>query len=348
KDGSWRRISWTMTAEQGLIYVIGRDVTAEKAAADKLLESERQFRLLVEALTDYSIIMLDRDGYISKWNSGAQRIKGYTADEIIGKHFSIFYTPEDRAAGIAERAIDAARTEGRYESENWRVRKGGERFRASVVMDAIRGHDGEIVGFAKITRDITERHEAQLALQRAQEQLAQSQKIEALGQLTGGIAHDFNNMLMVVSGHAQSLKTGLKNPRDVRAIEAIELAARRGERLTRQLLAFSRRQALNPSVIRLDERLDAFRDVLESSARGNIGLNIDIASDVWPVSVDVPELELALVNIVVNARDAMPEGGTVDFSAENMRLIGNETAEELAGDFIALKISDSGTGIPHE
>src|SRR6185437_13331422 len=117
KDGSWRRISWTMTAEQGLIYVIGRDVTAEKAAADKLLESERQFRLLVEALTDYSIIMLDRDGYISKWNSGAQRIKGYTADEIIGKHFSIFYTPEDRAAGIAERALDAARTEGRYESE---------------------------------------------------------------------------------------------------------------------------------------------------------------------------------------------------------------------------------------
>ena len=348
KDGSWRRISWTMTAEQGLIYVIGRDVTAEKAAADKLLESERQFRLLVEALTDYSIIMLDRDGYISKWNSGAQRIKGYTADEIIGKHFSIFYTPEDRAAGIAERALDAARTEGRYESENWRMRKGGERFRASVVMDAIRGHDGQIVGFAKITRDITERHEAQLALQRAQEQLAQSQKIEALGQLTGGIAHDFNNMLMVVSGHAQSLKTRIRTPRDVRAIEAIELAARRGERLTRQLLAFSRRQALNPSVIRLDERLDAFRDVLESSARGNIALNIDIASDVWPVSVDVPELELALVNVVVNARDAMPDGGSIDFSADNMRLIGTETAEELTGDFIALKISDSGTGIPHE
>jgi PAS domain S-box-containing protein len=348
KDGTWRRISWTMTAEQGLIYVIGRDVTAEKAAAEKLLESERQFRLLVEGLTDYAIFMLDRNGYVSNWNPSAQRIKGYTADEIIGKHFSIFYTQEDRASGVPTQAIAAVRKEGRYEVENWRVRKNGERFRASVVMDAIRGHDGQIVGFAKITRDITERHEAQLALQRAQEQLAQSQKIEALGQLTGGIAHDFNNMLMVVSGHAQSLKTRLKNSRDVRAIEAIELAARRGERLTRQLLAFSRRQALNPSVIRLDERLDAFRDVLESSARGNIGLAIDVASDVWPVSVDVPELELALVNIVVNARDAMPDGGSIEIGAENVRLFGGETAEELTGDFVALKVSDSGSGIPHE
>ncbi len=348
KDGSWRRISWTMTAEQGLIYVIGRDVTAEKAAADKLLESERQFRLLVEGLTDYAIVMLDRDGYVSNWNPGAQRIKGYTADEIIGQHFSIFYTPDDRAAGVPEKALDAVRTEGRFEAESWRVRKNGERFRASVVMDTIRGHDGEIVGFAKITRDITERHEAQLALQRAQEQLAQSQKIEALGQLTGGIAHDFNNMLMVVSGHAQSLKTRLKNSRDVRAIEAIELAARRGERLTRQLLAFSRRQALNPSVIRLDERLDAFRDVLESSARGNIELHIDVASEVWAVAVDVPELELALVNIVVNARDAMPEGGAIEIGAENVRLIGSETAEELMGDFVALTVTDSGTGIPTE
>jgi len=348
KDGSWRRISWTMTAEQGLIYVIGRDVTAEKAADEKLLESERQFRLLVEALTDYAIIRLDRDGYVSNWNPGAQRIKGYAADEIIGKHFSIFYADEDRAAGEPEQALAQARKEGRHEAESWRVRKNGERFRASVVMDAIRGHDGEIVGFAKITRDITERHEAQLALQRAQEQLAQSQKIEALGQLTGGIAHDFNNMLMVVSGHAQSLKTRLKTPRDVRAIEAIELAARRGERLTRQLLAFSRRQALNPSVIRLDERLDAFRDVLESSARGNIALAIDVASDAWPVSVDVPELELALVNIVVNARDAMPDGGSIEIGAENVQLMGNETVEELTGDFVALKVSDSGSGIPHE
>ncbi|HEY3919606.1 MAG TPA: PAS domain S-box protein [Stellaceae bacterium] len=345
KDGSWRRISWTMTAEQGLIYVIGRDVTAEKAIAEKLLETERQFRHLVQAVTDYAIFRLDPEGYVTNWNAGAQRIKGYTADEIIGQHFSVFYTPEDRAAGVPERVLAAARAEGRFEVESVRVRKNGERFFANVGIDAIRDGQGEIIGFAKVTRDITERHQAQLALQRAQEKLAQSQKIEALGQLTGGIAHDFNNMLMVVTGHAQALKMRLKNPRDVRAIEAMELAAQRGERLTRQLLTFSRRQTLNPAVIRLDDRLDAFRDVLESSARGNIGIAIDIPHDTWPVVVDVPELELALVNLVVNARDAMPEGGSIEITAENLRLLGEETAEQLAGDFVALKVADNGEGI---
>jgi PAS domain S-box-containing protein len=348
KDGSWRHISWTMTAEQGLIYVIGRDVTADKAAAEKLFESERQLRMLVEGLTDHAIVMLDRNGYVTNWNSGAQRIMGYTADEIVGQHLSIFHTQEDRAAGVPEQALDTVRSEGRYEAEAWRVRKNGERFRANVVMDAIRNESGEILGLAKITRDTTERYEAQLALQRAQEQLAQAQKIEALGQLTGGIAHDFNNMLMVVSGHAQSLRTRLDSSRDVRAIEAIELAARRGERLTRQLLAFSRRQALNPTVTRLDERLDAFRDVLESSARGNIALAIGVAPNIWPVAVDVPELELALVNLIVNARDAMPDGGKIEVSADNLRLQGSETAEELQGDFVALKVADSGAGIPPE
>jgi PAS domain S-box-containing protein len=348
KDGSWRWISWTMTAEQGLIYVVGRDVTAEKTAGEKLLESERQLRLLIEGVTDYAIFMLDAEGYVSNWNPGAQRIKGYTADEIIGKHFSIFYTPEDRANSLPLQVLGIARKEGRYEAEAWRMRKNGERFRASVVIDAIRDADGAIVGFAKITRDITERHQAQLQLQRAQEQLAQSQKIEALGQLTGGIAHDFNNMLMVVSGHAQTLKTRLGDPRDQRALEAMELAARRGERLTRQLLAFSRRSTLNPSVVRLSERIAAFRDVLASSARGNIELLINIPSSIWPVSIDFPELELGLVNLVVNARDAMPDGGTIEITAANMTLTGEETAERIEGEFVALKIADSGCGIPSD
>ena len=345
KDGSWRRISWTMTAAQGLIYTIGRDVTAEKAAADKLLESERQFRLLVEGVTDHALIMLDPKGFIASWNIGAERISGYRQNEIVGRHFSCLYPEADRDAGLPEHALAIATRTGSYRAEGLRRRGDGTLFLASVSIDALRDERGALTGFAKITRDITERHEAQLALQRAQEQLAQSQKIEALGQLTGGIAHDFNNMLMVVSGHAQSLKGRLKDARDRRAIEAVELAARRGERLTRQLLAFSRSQALNPTVIRLAERLEAFRDVLTSSARGDIALAIDLAEDSWPVAVDVPELELALVNIVVNARDAMPDGGRITITSENLALRGDETAEHLEGDFLALKIADTGGGI---
>lgn len=346
KDGSWRRISWTMTAEQGLIYVIGRDVTAEREASEKLLESERQFRLLVEGVSDHALIMLDPEGVIASWNVGAERICGYKQSEILGKHFSILYPEAERASGMPDHALAAAVRNGSFQVEGRRQRKDGTLFLASVSINALHDRHGTITGFAKITRDITERHQAQLALERAQEQLAQSQKIEALGQLTGGIAHDFNNMLMVVSGHAQSLKARLADVRDQRALEAIELAARRGERLTRQLLSFSRRQSLNPTVARLHERLDAFRDVLQTSARGDIPLAAEVSPDIWPVSVDLPELELALVNLVVNARDAVPEGGSIKISAENVHLTGEETAEHLVGDFVALKVIDNGNGIP--
>jgi PAS domain S-box-containing protein len=345
KDGSWRWIAWTLSAEGGLIYLIGRHVTAEKLAAEALRESERQFRMLVAGVTDHALFRLDPHGVVSNWNAGAQRIMGYAGHEIVGQHLSRFYTLADRAAGIPERACETAAQSGTCAAEGWRVRKDGSLFFASVVIDAIRDEDGKLIGFAKITRDITERREAEAKLQRAQEQLAQSQKMEALGQLTGGIAHDFNNMLMVVSGNAQILKHRLRDQRNLRAIEAIELAAARGEILTRQLLAFSRRQALNPTVISLRQRLTAFRDLLTSSARGDIKLVIDIARNVWPVAVDVHELELALVNLVVNSRDAMPDGGTITIAAKNVQLRPEDTPEHLRGEFVALVVTDTGCGI---
>ncbi len=348
KDGSYHWLSWTLTAAQGVIYANGRNITAEREAAEKLRDSERQFRLLVAGVTDYSMFMLDTKGIITSWNAGAQRIKGYDAHEIIGESFSRFYTVDDRAAGLPEKALKAAVTKGTYEAEGWRVRKDGSLFWASVVIDSIYDEQGALIGFAKITRDATERREAQETLQRAQLQLSQSQKMEALGQLTGGIAHDFNNMLMVVSGHAQSLKRRLDAPRDIRAIEAIELASNRGERLTRQLLAFSRRQSLTPTVVRLDQRLHAIRDVLSSSARGNIKINVDISAETWAIAIDVPEFELALVNVVVNARDAMPDGGTITITAENKYLDFTDTSDGLEGDFVALHVADTGTGITPE
>ncbi len=348
KDGSWRWISWTMTAEDGLIYLSGRHITPEKEALEALRNSERQFRLLVAGVTDYALFMLDPDGLITSWNSGAQRIHGYTEAEILGQNFALIYTEEERALGLPQRALAMATRTGTSEAEGWRVRKDGSLFWANAVVDALRDETGTLIGFAKITRDITEWREAQLALRRTQEQLAQSQKMEALGQLTGGVAHDFNNILMVISGRAQSLKQRLTQPRDIRALEAIELASARGERLTRQLLAFSRRQSLNPRLVKLDRRIDTFRDFLLSSARGNIKLEIGISPDVWPVDVDPAELELALVNIVVNARDAMPDGGTIAITAENCELRASDTTDGLKGDFVALKVSDTGVGMAGE
>jgi len=311
-----------------------------------LRESERQFRLLVEGVTDYALYMLDPNGIVTSWNAGAARIKGYTAEEIIGQHFSRFYTERDRAAGVPTRALEVAAREGRFEAEGWRLRKDGTMFWANVVIDAIKDEQGKLVGFAKVTRDITERRNAQLALQEAQTQRAHAQKMDALGQLTGGVAHDFNNLLMVVSGHIRTLKKAVANDaKAARAAEAIELAAQRGETLTRQLLTFARRQTVNPMLIEVSERVEAFRPVLTSSAGSSAKLVTTIGPEVWPVKVDPSELELSLVNLVLNARDAMPNGGVIALTAENVTLAHGDTETEIEGDFVALRVTDTGAGI---
>src|SRR6266704_3919105 len=231
---------------------ITRDITERNEAAEALKESERHFRLLVRGVTDYALYMLDPNGIVTNWNVGGQRIKGYSPEEIIGQHFSRFYTPADQAAGRPARALRLALEHGRYEEEGWRVRKDGTFFWASVMIDPIRDDDNRLLGFAKITRDISERHEAQLNLERIQRQLAESQKLDALGQLTGGVAHDFNNLLMVITGHIHMLKKIAGNDaKSLRAVQAIETATQRGASLTRQLLTFARRQRVNPQTIDL-------------------------------------------------------------------------------------------------
>ena len=345
RDGSWRWIAWTLTADAGLIYVAGRHITMEKEAAERLRASEQQLRLLMAGVADYALIMLDPDGKVTSWNAGAERIKGYTEQEIIGRHFSQFYTEDDRAGGLPDRALSIAAATGKFEAEAQRVRKDGSQFFANVVMYAIRDNTGGLIGFAKITRDITERHNAQETLELAQAQLAQAQKMEALGQLTGGVAHDFNNLLMIVTGHAQTLLRRLSDPKNVRALEAIQSAAARGETLTRQLLMFSRRQSLNPRTVSPAQTIAAFEEMLASSARGNIDLQIAVPPATWPLSIDISEFELALVNLVVNARDAMPDGGHVIVSAANVTLGGDETPEKLRGEFVAITVADTGAGI---
>jgi PAS domain S-box-containing protein len=324
------------------------DVTERKRTEQALRESEQNYQLLLKGARDYAIYMLDTDGRVRTWNEGAERTNGYAADEIVGRHFRVFLPEEARESDMADQALITAARDGQFEAETWLVRKDGTRFYANIVMDAIRNEAGDLLGFAKLVRDITAQHEAQLALELGREQLAQAQKMEALGQLTGGIAHDFNNLLMIISGYAQILQGRLKETKDKQAVEAIRAATGRGEKLTRQLLAFSRRQQLMPVVVDLRQRIDAVRDMLAPSLRGNIELVCDIEDKIWPVEVDLGELELALVNIAVNARDAMPEGGTITLSARNMVLKPGSAVGPLEGDFVALAIIDTGCGMPPE
>jgi PAS domain S-box-containing protein len=284
--------------------------------------------------------MLDPDGVVTSWNIGGQRIKGYAPDEIIGQHFSRFYTEVDRANGKPLRALLIAREQGRYEEEGWRVRKDGTFFWASVIIDPIY-EDGTLVGFAKITRDITERREAQLKLEQMHQQLAESQKLDALGQLTGGVAHDFNNLLMIISGSLYTLRKAVgDDPKSQRALSAIEGATKRGASLTSQLLTFARRQSVNPQAVDVAERIDAVREVLDAAVGSAVTLQFDVEPGVWPVMVDVAEFETALVNLVINARDAMTGGGVIIISAHN-----DKRGGEVGAGHVAISVQDSGTGI---
>jgi PAS domain S-box-containing protein len=316
---------------------ITRDVTEKREADRALFAAEQRFRMLVQGVKDYAIYMLDLEGRVTNWNAGAQEIKGYQAAEIVGEHFSRFYTEEDRIRGEPGLALETALREGRYEREAERIRKDGSRFWAHVVIDPIRDENGTLIGFAKITRDITDRRRAQEELEQARAAIFQSQKMQALGELTGGIAHDFNNLMTVIRGSAELLqKEELAPEKRRRYVHAITETADKATALTAKLLAFGRRQSLKPEVLDLGSRLDAFGEVLSRTLGSHIKVRLDLAVDLSPIEADAAELETALLNAAFNARDAMPDGGTLTISARNV-------VEEKA---VRIALIDNGQGIP--
>jgi len=326
---------------------ITRDMTEQRAAQQALLEAERRFRILVQGVTDYAIYMLDPEGRVTNWNAGAQRIKGYAPEEIIGQHFSQFYTPEDFDAGVPKRALETARKTGRYEAEGWRVRKDGTHFWASVVIDAIKDDNGELIGFAKITRDMTEKRETQLRLEESREQLYRSQKMEALGQLTGGLAHDFNNLLTAIMGASELALRSLDDPEKLkRMLDGVRGSAQRGASLTKQLLAFARAQQLEIKQIDLQPFFAEVATLVRPSIRSNIELVIETSDQLWPVDADAGALELAILNLAFNARDAMKDGGSLKISAHNVVLDGKP--DGLKGEHVVITVADTGTGMTSE
>ncbi|MDQ0136443.1 PAS domain S-box-containing protein [Neorhizobium galegae] len=354
KDGSrfWAHVIidpiWGRSGELLGFAKVTRDLTERKKAETELRLSEQKFQLLVQGVTDYALYMLDPDGRVSNWNPGATRIKGYTADEIVGRHFSQFYTPEDRERGEPARSLETARRDGRFEREGWRQRKDGTRFWAHVIIDAIRNEEGTLLGFAKITRDITEKVEAQKALTQAREELFQSQKMEAIGQLTGGIAHDFNNLLMAVLGSLEILKKRLPDdPALTPLLDNAIQGAERGAALTQRMLAFSRRQELNMQAIDVPVLVGGMMDFIQRSLSASASVETRFAENLPHITSDPVQLETALLNLVVNARDAMAGGGTIVISAEEY--LADENTERLKpGCYVRLSVADSGEGMDEE
>lgn len=329
---------------------ITRDRTEQHETELALRRSEQQFRLLVNGVTDYALYMLDAEGNVTSWNSGAERIKGYHPEEIIGRRFDCFYCDEDRQAGVPRASLDTALAEGRYEEERLQMRKDGSRFWANIVIDPVFDDTGKLLGYAKITRDITDKRRAQEELERARDELIQSQKMESLGQLTGGVAHDFNNLLTVILGGLQLLERQL--PKDNEKIQTIWRnaleATRRGAQLTQRMLAFARKQRLFPQPIQLPALLQDMSELLVSSLGPTISLETRFPLQLDCVMSDQNQLELAIINLATNARDAMPGGGRITFSGRNAQVGPQQSGKLAPGEYVCLAVTDSGQGMDED
>ena len=325
---------------------ITRDLSERRVAADELRQSEAQFRTLVQGVTDYAIYLLDTTGHVSSWNSGAERIKGYTANEIVGEHFSLFYTDEDRATGEPQKNLRRAEDAGRTEQEGWRVRKDGTRFWAHVLIDRILDDDGRLVGFAKVTRDVSDQRKVAQELEQARHALFQSQKLEAIGQLTGGVAHDFNNLLMAIVASLELLE--MRIPDDAKAqrlLENARAAAFRGSALTQRMLAFARRQELKPAAVDLVALVRNMSDLLKRSLGSQVPIEVKFPLTLLPVLVDPHQFELALLNLAVNARDAMPDGGMVTIAAFPVVVAVGDDSKLPVGPYVRISVADQGHGM---
>ena len=347
------RLSWLISACILFLYFLSQ--FAQQRGL--LRTSEQHFQLLVQGVKDYAIYMLDTDGRVSSWNIGAQNIKGYQPEEIVGQHFSRFYTLADRQSEAPARALQQAEQEGKYEGEGWRVRKSGSRFWASVVIEPLHDDSGRLIGFAKVTRDITERRRAQEMLEQARDRLFQSQKMEAVSQLTGGVAHDFNNLLMIIMGnldiatrHIASLSGGIADQL-TRLIGNAKTGAERAAMLTQRLLAFSRQQPLSPKALEVNKFISGAVDFLQQSLGETLHIEAVGGGGLWQVEADPHQLETSLLNLAVNARDAMPEGGKLTIETSNAFLdeeYCRSNPEVAPGQYVLISVSDTGVGMSPE
>lgn len=302
-----------------------------------------RYEQLVQSVVDYAIYMLDPAGTVVSWNAGAERIKGYRADEIIGQHFSVFFTPRDCVEGRPGQLLRQALEQGVAQDEGWRVRKDGTQFWALAALDVIRDEQGQIVGLAKVTRDITDRRESALQLDAMRAQLFQAQKLEALGQLTGGLAHDFNNLLTIILSSARLAANSQDPERVRRLLEHILDAGQRGTQLTQRLLSFARHQQLNVTRIAPAELIDSTRGLLEHALPSEIVLEQHLQPDVPMIQADAGQLQMVLLNLLFNARDAIEGEGSIRLEVNAVELSGE--VEGLHGSFVCFDVQDTGQGI---
>ena len=302
----------------------------KKRAAEP--STEVLFRAVVEGIEDYAIFMLDPEGRVASWNAGAERIKGYRREEIVGKHFSVFYPDSVVAAGWPAHELEEARKTGHFENEGWRRRKDGSEFWANVVITALHDADGHLVGFSKITRDLTERR-------RHEDEMRHTEKLATMGQLLAGVAHELNNPLAIMMAQSDMLGRQLKDqPKLAQRASKISDAAERCARIVRNFLALARQRPADRHKIVLNDVVkEAVELVVYPLRADGIQLTLDLADDAPALWADPFQIQQVLVNLVTNAHHALRTGPPPHSIVVSTR----KTAEGAV-----LRVSDDGPGVP--
>ena len=361
------------------LIAVTRAMLRLRHAEAQAQEAGERYRMIVESAVDYAIFTCGLDGRIKTWNSGAQAILGYLPEEILGQPCARIFMADDVIADIPDSEMHAAHQGVSVRAERWHRRMDGTRFWSSGRMVALRDRRGEVAGYLKILYDRSVEKEARDALEamnqaledrvaertralaeanemlraeiaereRTSEQIRQLQKMEALGQLTGGIAHDFNNLLTAILGGLEVTKRRIEDPRSIRLIDSSISAAQRGAKLIAQLMAFARKQNLQVEYLPLNTLVSEMKELLERSVGSAVRLHYELAADLWPVMADANQVQTALLNLSINARDAMPTGGTLRIATSNL-CVAESDADLSAGDYAVLSVQDNGTGMPEE
>ena len=311
---------------------------------DALRESEERFRSAF-VTAPHGMALAAPDGRFLSANKTFCDLVGYSEAELLDMNFRAITHPDDLESDLWLRRQLLAGDVRSFQMEKRYIRKDGVSVVALLSVSLVRSTDGRPVHFVSQVFDLTERKDLE-------RRLRQAQKMEAVGQLTGGIAHDFNNLLGVIVGNLELLERPVAG--DARArkrVKAALFAAERGAELTRQLLAFSRRQALEVAVVDVNQLVDGMGGLLRQTLGEAIVLEIHHCDDLWPTRIDAAQLESALLNLALNARDAMPAGGCLTIETDNVWLDGSDVAEDedmAPGDYVLIAVSDNGTGIPHD
>ena len=341
------------------------EITEQVMTARRVRESDVRNRQIFDSAIDYAIVATDLQGHITTWNEGATQIMGWTEPEMLGEPIDRFFTPEDQAAGRPRFEMESALATGRGPDERWHCRKDGQRFWASGQLTVLRNTADQPVGFVKMLSDRTAQRRADARLRelnatleervasevdarmRTEDALRQSQKVEAIGQLTGGVAHDFNNLLTVIRGSVDLLRRpNLSEDRRRRYIDAIGETADRAAKLTGQLLAFARRQALKPETFDACESIEAMRSMVGTLTGSRIEVAVALPDRRCLINTDRSQFDTAIVNMAVNARDAMNGEGRLTLTVGSASTIPAVRSHPfIEGDFITISIADSGVGI---